>query len=826
MCRVILICIRHRQIDCRIPRQELLMRSTKYSHCVNMLAMRIAALTICVALFLLTSPAPAPAQIQIGTVRGTVADSTDAALPGAVVALENTVTGYRNMATTDEHGTFTFNNVPFDSYLLKVQSKGFQSIAQAVRVRSNIPITLDVNLSASGASEAVTIKAEEGLVEADSASTETDLDETFISRSPGANRPNQLQRLVASAPGWFAEDNGLLHVRGVDDGVAYVVDGIPTISRLDAISASSFDTEMARSINVLTGNIPAEFGGRSGAVISIQPRSGIDTPFVGSFSAGAGSFRTDRASYTVGGRLRKSLGVFVAGSASRSGRFLDPPDPRNFNNRGGAIKLSLRADWHPTAKDLFLFNISANGTDFRVSNRLEQELAGQRQRQELRDNSQSVSWQRVWSSTTVSNFAYYRRFYETKLLGSEFDTPVFAEQDRRHTQQGLIASVTHLDRGHTLKAGAEGSRVTPREFLTFAITDDEAAQEANISEAARAFDLKRPFVFRGRKVRGQFSWYAQDVFSPVENLTVNAGLRYDHSSLLVSDQQFSPRLGAVYYLTRTRTAIRGSFNRLYMPPQVENLLLADSEQARMLSPFEGGGASIRPERVSAYEAGFSQDVAGLLKLDAAYWHRSFRNYDDPNLFFSTTIIFPNSVARGFARGIDLRVDVPERRGWSAYLSYSNARILQEGPINGGLFLTDEFIEVGTGTKFIPDHDQRNAGTFQVMYYHSGSGLWASFSGRHQSGTPLEVGADELEELKSAIGSNLVNFERGRVKPWTVFDLSAGADLFRDERVTVNAQLDIENLFDRQFVYNFGNPFSGTHFGHPRLLSGRIKLVFH
>jgi outer membrane receptor protein involved in Fe transport len=113
-----------------------------------------------------------------------------------------------------------------------------------------------------------------------------------------------------------------------------------------------------------------------------------------------------------------------------------------------------------------------------------------------------------------------------------------------------------------------------------------------------------------------------------------------------------------------------------------------------------------------------------------------------------------------------------------------------------------------------------------MYYHSGSGLWASFSGRHQSGTPLEVEEDELEELKSAIGSDLVNFERARVKPWTVFDLSAGADLFRDERVAVNAQLDVENLFDRRFVYNFGNPFSGTHFGHSRLLSGRIKLVFH
>ena len=168
-----------------------------------------------------------------------------------------------------------------------------------------------------------------------------------------------------------------------------------------------------------------------------------------------------------------------------------------------------------------------------------------------------------------------------------------------------------------------------------------------------------------------------------------------------------------------------------MPPQVENLLLADSEQARRLSPFEGGGASIKPEKISAYEVGFAQDVIGLFKFDAAYWHRSFRNYDDPNVFFSTTIVFPNSVAAGFASGLDVRGDVPERKGWSGYASFGNSRILQEGPINGGLFLTDEFIEIAPGAKFIPDHDQRNAAAFGIRCYHKASGLWASFSGRRR-----------------------------------------------------------------------------------------------
>jgi hypothetical protein len=769
------------------------------------------------------------AQIQIGTVKGTVTDPTGAVLPGAKVVLDNSVTGYHKEATTDEHGEFVFNNVPFDPYTVHVTAPGFQPAERAVPVRSNLPVAVNLNLNVAGASESVTVQAKEKLVEADSSSTEVDIDESFIQRTPGAARGLQIQGLIATTPGWTTQNNGLLHIRGVDDGLLYVVDGIPTVDRLDSTSASSLDTEMIRSFDVITGNIPAEFGGRSGAVVTIQPKSGIDTPLTGGVSTGGGNFHTGEIAYTLGGGIKKKVGFFLVNSTSRTDRFLDPVDPRNFNNRGGSLKLNLRTDWHPTGNDIFLFNVSANGTDLHVPNRLEQERAGQRQRQELRDNSQSISWQHTWSPSTVSNIAYFRRFYESRLLGSEFDTPIFAAQDRRHVRQGILASVTHVYRRHTVKAGVETTRVTPREFFTFSITDQEVAEDEGISEAARAFTRDHPFVFHDRRVRGQASWYVQDVFSPLENLTISAGLRYDHSSLLISDQQFSPRIGAVYYIPKTRTAIRGSFNRLYMPPQVENLLLADSAQARQLSPFAeagAGGAEIRPEKLSAYEVGFSQELFGLFKLDSAYWWRFFRNFDDPNVFFSTTVIFPNSVAKGFARGVDVRVDVPERKGWSGYLSYTNSRLLQTGPINGGLFLTEDFIEIGAGTEFIPDHDQRNVGSFGVTYYHHGSGIWASFGGRHESGIVLEVDPDRLQELRSAPGADLANFDRGRVKPWTTFDFSTGIDLRRDERMTISAQVDVQNIANRRFAYNFGNPFEGTHFGHPRLWGGRIKLNFH
>lgn len=81
----------------------------------------------------------------------------------------------------------------------------------------------------------------------------------------------------------------------------------------------------------------------------------------------------------------------------------------------------------------------------------------------------------MWSANTVTDFAYFRQSYQAKLLGSAFDTPLFAAQDRTDVRNGVIRSITHSVRGHTIKAGLETSRVTLREFFTFAVTDPEEA---------------------------------------------------------------------------------------------------------------------------------------------------------------------------------------------------------------------------------------------------------------------------------------------------------------------------------------------------------------
>ncbi len=781
------------------------------------------------AIVLLATSERVGAQTQSGTTRGTVVNPTGAFLAEATVTLENPKTGLYRSITTGPTGEFIFRNVPFGEHRLSVEADGFRSSEQIVDMRSTVPVVLTLRLSISGSQETVTVEGE-FLVERHSSSTEVTFDQNRIERWSGALPNSGIQAIVATVPGWSEEDNGLLHARGVDDGFLFVTDGIPLSDRVDTFFSGSMDTEMIQSMQVINGHIPVEYGDASGGIINIVPKSGIDLPMSGRLVFGAGSFRSGKVSYTLRGNIKQKFGFFVTQSFSGSyRRYLDPVDPENFNNRGGAVRLNVRGEWHPTTIDSLIFNFSLNGSDFRVPNTMEQELALQRQRQRLRDNHESISWQHIWSSDTVTNLGWYRRSFQSELIPGPADAPLSASQFREHVRQGLLINLTHLKDGHLIKVGVEGQRVTPREFFSFYVTDEDKAEEAELNQLILSFDQANPFVFRKRAVRGQTSWYLQDTFSILENLTVNAGLRFDHTAVLVSDSQFSPRVGAVYYIPRTRTAVRGSYNRLFMTPQVENLLLSSSEEARQLSPFitpEGdGGAEVRPESQHAFEVGFSQEIAMLFELDAAYWWRFVKNYADPNVLLGTTVIFPNSVAKGEAEGLDLRIEVPERKGWSGYLSYSNSRVFQVGPINGGLFLEEEVIEIGEGTRFTPDHDQRNVGSFSVMYHHHKFNFWLAFSGRHESGTPLEVDEDELDELMERPGAELVNFKRQRVKPRTLFDFSIGKELAASEPVVATLQVDIRNLTNQRFAYNFGNFFSGTHFGPPRQWGVQLTLDF-
>jgi len=265
------------------------------------------------------------------------------------------------------------------------------------------------------------------------------------------------------------------------------------------------------------------------------------------------------------------------------------------------------------------------------------------------------------------------------------------------------------------------------------------------------------------------------------------------------------------------------------------LLLASSAQAAAISPLSVlQGVTkvlpILPDKQHAFEVGAQQLLTKYFRLNLTVYQKRIENFSDKDQFFETGVIFPITIAAGRVTGEEVRLESTDIHGFRMFASYANARAYGVTPINGGLFLGEDPADLQVpGLKFANDHDQRNEAQFQVSYNHR-SGFYASLSGRYDSGVPadIEPGTTLAQFVAGGFDPRLYNdidFDRGRVRPRTILNTSIGMDFFQKERTNLNVQLDVQNITNELFLYNFESVFSGTHVGFPRLISGRIGIRF-
>src|SRR4030095_11559108 len=368
-------------------------------------------------------------QARIGSIQGVVKDPTGALVPDAKVTVTQPVTGYKQTAQTDAQGSFKLINVPFNTYKVRVEAAGFQPTEESIDLETTIPTNLELSLSLEQATAAVTVSTDTGaLLETERTSSDTDLNQTILERPVGAAPSRAIETMVASTPGFVTDDNGRMHPRGSESQVQYVVDGIPVTDNMSAIFSTSLDARTLRTVEVLTGGIPAEFGDKLAGVINVNTRSGLEGPTQGGLSLSGGSFSTGEIAADFATHTKK-FGFLTNLSSSTSQRFLDPPTLDNFHNFGrtgkGFFRLDAQFYQNNSIRGVFTFG----GSNFQVPNKLFQELAGQHQRQQLRDNSQNVTFQHIFSPNTVAQFSFFHRQSQANLLSTPASTPVVADQD-------------------------------------------------------------------------------------------------------------------------------------------------------------------------------------------------------------------------------------------------------------------------------------------------------------------------------------------------------------------------------------------------------------
>jgi hypothetical protein len=781
-----------------------------------------------------------------GAVRGRIVGPDDKPMSGVVVQLRNDITGFHQNATTDAGGTFAFNNVPFNPYELHVEVQGFAPVHRDLDVHSAVPVDAVVKLNVPTVSESISVTAEPvaAQLETDSTQSHVDVDKSYIARAPAAVASRAMEQIVTSAPGFAKDENGRFHFQGAHSQSEYVIDGQTISDQTGVTFSNSIDPGIAQGIEIIYGNVPAEFGEKIGAVVNLTTKSGLGTGAAKTDAyIGGSKYSTIEGGAAVGGGSQ-TFGYFGSVNASKSDRFLDPVNFDNLHNRGNTVRGFLRLDRQSDdAKESIRFTALLGQTRRDVPNTFTQQDAGQNQRVRSADQNFNLGWQSILSNTGVLEVIGFGRFSSFHLQPSDNDTPVTATSDRTLNNYGLTPSMSWTAGGHELKIGGTIKRFPIRERFTFGLTDpglnDPASLDFNPNLAA--YDLTRgghPFDFRANRTGSYYAAYAQDNMK-LGNFTANVGFRYDHNNVPTTDSAFEPRIGVGYYFPSTKTVVRASYNRVLYTPEFENILFSSSAAAAALVPpvvqdsreLGGGELLVHAEKQNAYDVGVQQALGSRVRLDIDFWKRRSRFAGDQDQFQNTGIVFPLAFAKGDYKGWNVRFDLARTAGLRGFLSLGHTRAIYVPPLQGGLFLDAGALDTLTGGPFLIDHDQKLQAQGSLLYDIGTSGVWVGTNVRYDSG--LVTGSNPtalLDDPDNAFAAPYVVVHSGtdldpnRIKSRTIVDLSLGTDL-QKYNIPVSVQLDLLNANNRKGLYNIQSVFGGTHVIPPRMLAVRVHYTY-
>jgi hypothetical protein len=262
-----------------------------------------------------------------GTLEGSVADPSGAAIAGAQLTVTNDATGLKFQTTTDSDGLFTFPVLPVGSYTVEVGHAGFSKLTRKdVKLTVGARLNLAFALSVAGQGESVTVTSETPLVETTRSQVSSTVDSQSVANLPVLGR--NFINFVLLTPGVtldrrdgdisFAGQRGTLNSLVVDGSDSNNTFFGQTSGRTGSGRAPyQFSQDAVAEFQVNSNSYSAELGHAGGAVINVITKSGSN-----SFHGTAFEFYRD-TSLNAQDSLTKSQGK------SKS--------PLHFNQFGGNL---------------------------------------------------------------------------------------------------------------------------------------------------------------------------------------------------------------------------------------------------------------------------------------------------------------------------------------------------------------------------------------------------------------------------------------------------------------------------------------------------------
>lgn len=250
---------------------------------------RYVCLCFLMAAFALSS---ATAQTVTGSITGVVKDPSGAVVVGATVTAENTATGVKTMAQTNDAGVYTIRFLPVGTYALDVEAKGFAPAKlNAFAIEINQTAKVDVGLKI-GATETTVVTAEvHPILDTTDATLGNTLTTTEIQNIPLNGR--NFSSLTLFQPGAVNTDptgltgNNAIERNTFNNGVVtingnrqqannYTLEGADNNEPQNNLIAYNPAPDAIAELRVISANANATYGNANGGAVITILKSGTN----------------------------------------------------------------------------------------------------------------------------------------------------------------------------------------------------------------------------------------------------------------------------------------------------------------------------------------------------------------------------------------------------------------------------------------------------------------------------------------------------------------------------------------------------------------------
>ncbi|AWH28210.1 TonB-dependent receptor [Stenotrophomonas sp. YAU14A_MKIMI4_1] len=617
-----------------------------------------------------------------------------------------------------------------------------------------------------------------------------------IQKQPlGAAAP--LSQVLLQAPGVVQDSYGGVHVRGDHANLQYRINGVLLPESISGFG-QTLDARTIKSIRLMDGALPAQFGERTAAVVDINTRSGAELGNGGSAGITTGSYgKVNPNASWWGSQGRWSW--FLTGNYDQNEVGLESPTnarrPQHDDTHQGKAFADLTYLVNDNTR-LSLFAGFANNR-FQIPVNPGQEPQFGYLDTTTFDSSQLDETQRETTrfgmlvlqgnlGDTAYQLSAGQRYsdvgFNPDIAGDLVFSGVASQVQRSNRASTVQADFsTPLGMNHTLRYGLYGNHEDARASnASWVFPVDAQGQQASTTP----LQIADANAFTARTA----ALYVQDEWRIGDDWTVNYGLRGDrYTAFGHTEGQLSPRLGVVWNAGDS-TTFHAGYSRYFTPPASELIGSTDIALYDGTTNAQSAVGTTTPlaERSDYYDIGVSQQVGDHLTLGLDAYDRRVDRLQDEGQFGAAYIYSTFNYRRGHIRGLEFSADY-SNGPFSAYFNAALSKAIGTDVITGQYNLDPDALAYAAQHWIHLDHDQRLT---------SSGGLSYAFAGHNRVGANYVFGSGLRSDTDTVPNG-------GELPSYLQVNLSAGHDFNADSGHPLHVQLAVLNALDRSYQLRDG-----------------------